>query len=292
VPAIPSVRVQCSRVTHLDPAEVAPSAWWVTRREVAGSWFDEGVQRDWVDQHRPVVVAVAAVAPLVVCAALAAVRDSVTAATSALVLVLVVVAVAASGDRIAGFVAAASCGAWFDVFLTEPFGRVTIKNRDDVEITVLLVLVGISVTEIALWGRRQQARASRRAGYLHGVFGTSKIIAGAAESPAPLINHVAEQIVELLDIDDCQFLPGVVPGPDDASLDHDGQVTRRGHRVNVARDGLPTDEPISLVVRQGAVIHGQFALTAATRVVRPSADQLGVAVLLADQVGSALTPAR
>jgi K+-sensing histidine kinase KdpD len=238
------------------------------------------------------LAALAAIAPLLVCAVLAAFRDSVTAATSAVVLVLVVVAMAASGDRVAGFVAAVSSGVWFDVFLTEPFGRVTIKNRDDVEITVLLVLVGLSVTEIALWGRRQQARASRRAGYLDGVFGTSRIIAGAAESPSVLINHVAEQIVELLAIDDCQFLPGAVPGPEDASIDHDGFVIRRGQRVNVARNGLPTDEHIGLVVRQGSVVHGQFALTAATRVVRPSVDQLRVAVLLADQVGAALTAAR
>ena len=57
------------------------------------------------------------------------------------------------------------------------------------------------------------------------------------------------------------------------------------------RDGLPTDGLIGLTVRQGEVIHGQYVLTAATRVVRPSIEQLRVAVLLADQVGSALTHA-
>jgi K+-sensing histidine kinase KdpD len=222
-------------------------------------------------------------------AVLGAFRDSVTAATSALVLVLVVVAVAASGARIAGFTAAVSAGVWFDVFLTEPFGKLTIKNSDDVEVTVLLVLVGITVTEIALWGRRQQARASRRAGYLDGVLGTSKIVAGAPLAPAALISHVAEQIVELLDIDDCTFVAAGSPDPGAPALDHDGHVTRGSQRVNVERDGLPTDDHITLAVARGGVVQGVFELTAATKIVRPTVEQLRVAVMLADQVGAALT---
>lgn len=249
------------------------------------------METEWMGRHRSVVITAAAIAPLLCAAVLAAFRESVTAATAALVLVLIVVAAAATGDRVAGIVAALSSAAGFDVFLTEPRGQFTIKNPNDIEVTVLLVLVGIAVTEIALWGRRQQARASRRAGYLDGVLGTSKIIAVPDASPDALIDHVASQIIQILDIDDCQFVPGNGPGPQDASLDHDGCVTRRGHRVNVESDGLPTDERIGLIVRQGGAIHGQFVLTAATRVVCPSVEQLRVAVLLADQVGAALTHA-
>jgi hypothetical protein len=222
---------------------------------------------------------------------LAAFRESVNNATSVLVLVLIVVAAAATGDRIAGIVAALSAGACFDVFLTQPYLRFTIKEPTDVEVTVLLVVVGVAVTEIALWGRRQQARASRRSGYLDGVLGTSKIISVRGTSHEALISHVADQIVQVLDLDECRFVLGRGPGPQDVSIDHDGFVNRRGRRVNVERDGLPTDDLISLVVQQGEVVHGQFLLTAATRVVRPSVVQLQVAVLLADQVGAALTPA-
>jgi K+-sensing histidine kinase KdpD len=234
-------------------------------------------------------MASAAVAPFLSCAGLAAFRESVTAATAALVLVLIVVGAAATGDRFAGIVAALSSGAGFDVFLTAPYGAFTISDPNDIEVTVLLVLAGFAVTEIALWGRRQQARASRRAGYLDGVLGTSKIIAVRETSPDALVDHVADQIVQLLDIDACRFVLGAGPGTQDASLDHDGYVVRRGKRVNVEHDGLPPDERIGLVVRQGGIVHGQFVLTAATRVVRPSVEQLRVAVLLADQVGAALT---
>jgi K+-sensing histidine kinase KdpD len=244
-----------------------------------------------MERHRSAVLAAAAISPLLCCAVLAAFRESITAATAALVLVLIVVAAAATGDRFAGIVAALSAGAWFDVFLTQPYLRFTIKDRSDIEVTVLLVLVGISVTEIALWGRRQQARASRRTGYLEGVLGTSSIIALRDASPEILIDHVASQIVQVLGIDECRFVQGPGPGPQDVSLDHDGQVTRRGYRVNVEHDGLPIDELIHLVVGQGNLVHGQFLLTASTRTVYPSDVQLRVSVLLADQVGAALTHA-
>jgi len=242
-----------------------------------------------MSRHRAWLIAAAALAPLLAGALLAAFQDNVTTATSALVLVLIVVAAAATGDRVAGLVAAVSSGVWFDVFLTEPRGQLTIKNPEDLEVTVLLVLVGVAVTEVALWGHRQQARASRRAGYLDGVFGTSRIIAEPQPSAEALIEHVAHQIIEVLDIDDCRFVAGAGPGPQEATLDHGGQVTRRGHPVNVDRDGLPVDESVRLVVGQGTVCHGQFVLTASSRVARPSAEQLEVAVLLADQVGAALT---
>jgi K+-sensing histidine kinase KdpD len=253
--------------------------------------LDAEVETKWMERHRSAVIAGAAISPLLCCAVLAAFRESVTTATAALVLVLIVVAAAATGDRFAGIVAALSAGAWFDVFLTQPYLRLTIKDPSDIEVTVLLVMVGVSVTEIALWGRRQQASASRRTGYLEGVLGTSSIIALPHASPEVMIDHVAHQIVQVLDIDECRFLPGPGPAMQDASIHHDGYVTRRGYRVNVEHDGLPTDDLIHLVVRQGDLVHGQFLLTAATRTVYPSVVQLRLAVLLADQAGAALTHA-
>lgn len=258
------------------------------QRATDREWLDEVVETQWMERHRPSVIAAAAAAPLLCCAVLVAFREEVTTATSALVLVLIVVAAAATGDRLAGIVAALSAGVCFDFFLTEPYLTLAINDPNDIEVAVLLVSVGVAVTEIALWGRRQQARASRRAGYLHGVLGTSKIIAGQEVEPRALIDHVAQQIVQVLDIDECRFVPSPGPGWQAASIDHDGHVTRRGHAVNIERDGLPTDERISIDVRQGGVTHGQFVLTAATRVARPSVEQLRVAVLLADQVGAAL----
>jgi K+-sensing histidine kinase KdpD len=41
---------------------------------------------------------------------------------------------------------------WFDFFLTQPYERFTITRRTDIETTVLLLVIGVAVTEIAVWG--------------------------------------------------------------------------------------------------------------------------------------------
>ena len=102
-------------------------------------------------RYRGVFLLAAAAVPLLLCAVLAAFRESLTTATAALLLVLFVVAVAASGDRVAGVFAALSSGVWFDFFLTQPYETFSITRRTDIETTVLLLVIGIAVTEIAVW---------------------------------------------------------------------------------------------------------------------------------------------
>ena len=230
----------------------------------------------------------AVVLPLASCAILSTLRDSVTAVTAVLILVLWVVAASASGDRVAGLLAAVSSGVWFDFFLTEPYQRFTIADQDDIEAVVLLVLIGVGVTEIALWGHRQQVRASRRSGYLEGVLGAARVVS-EGDTPAPtLIAIVARQVADVLGADTSRFVPGPVHDARIALLDHDGVVTRGGHAVDVDRLGLPTDEQVALVVRRGSRVAGHFLVTASTRVSYPSREQRTVAVLLADQVAATL----
>ena len=229
----------------------------------------------------------AVVLPLVTCAVLAGFRDSITAATAVLVLVLWVVAAAASGDRLAGMLAALSGGAWFDFFLTEPYQRFTISDPDDVEATVLLVLIGLAVTEIALWGYRQQGRAARRSGYLEGVLGASRMVAEGDAPVSTLIEVVARQIADVLGADTCSFVAGPVHDTRIALLDHDGVLTRGGSKVDVDRVGLPNDEYVALLVRRGPRVIGHFLVAATTAVTYPSLERRQVAVLLADQVAAA-----
>src|SRR5262249_3345479 len=114
-------------------------------------------------------VAAGLVAPLALAAVLIPVRSSFANTAAALALILVVVAVAAAGNRLAGFVAAVSAAAWFDFFLTRPYEQFAINRAADIETTVLLLVIGAAVTEIAVWGRRQHSAASRRARYLDGI---------------------------------------------------------------------------------------------------------------------------
>ncbi len=112
---------------------------------------------------------IALAGPLALAAILVPFRASFRNTDAALALLLVVVAVAANGNRLAGYLSALSVAAWFDFFFTPPYERFTITRRPDVETTVLLLLIGMAVTELAVWGRRQQAAAAQRAGYLDGI---------------------------------------------------------------------------------------------------------------------------
>lgn len=239
-----------------------------------------------VQAHRPLVVAVAAGLPLAACAILALFRDSIANTNAALGLVLLVVAAASTGIRWAGIVAALSSAVGFDYFLTEPYNTLSISDRGDIETAVLLLLIGVAVTEVALWGRREQALASAEQGYLNGVLGTASLVASGRSSTAELIDRVSRQIVDVLHIDSCRFDPAQRSGL--PALQSSGTLTRGGHEINVARKGLPIDSKMTLMIQSGGVTYGQFVLTASTRVVRPSKEQIQVAVTLADQVGAAL----
>jgi K+-sensing histidine kinase KdpD len=228
----------------------------------------------------------ALVLPFLACVALSTIRGERTEATSVLVLVLLVVGAAATGDRVAGLLAAVSAGAWFDFFLAPPYRTFTIHDADDVEATVLLVIISVAVSELALWGRRQQARASRGSGYLDGVLGAARIVAEGSAPGATVTDLVARQICDVLDADSAQFVKGALHDSRIAVLNHDGILTRDAHPVDVDRIGLPNDEYTAVPVRKGRYDVGYFLLTAASHVAYPTREQRRVAVLLADQVSA------
>jgi K+-sensing histidine kinase KdpD len=242
-------------------------------------------------QQRPNIIALAAAAPFVVCAGISAFRDQVPNSAAALALVVIIVAAAATGIRAAGLAAAASSALWFDVLLTQPFGRLAISDREDIETAVLLLAVGLATTELALWGRRQQAQASRTAGLLDGLVITAQASAAGQRSPHGLIADIARRITDALGLDQCQFQPGPAPYGVPV-LHHDGTVTRGGAHIDVLRDGLPFDTEIALDVRVRGEHLGCYLLVAATRIVRPSLEQRRIAALLADQAAEAVRAER
>jgi hypothetical protein len=233
-----------------------------------------------------VMITAALAGPLAASAVMATMRDVLANNNAALILVLIVVAVAAAGHRPSAIVAALSSAAWFDFFLTEPYHRFTIADRDDVETAALLLLVGVAVTEIALWGRRQQGRAGRRHGYLEGVVSAARM-AAEGDTPAPaVITFVSDQIIAVLGVDKCEYKPGRLGSH--PRLNRDGTVTRDGHVIDVDRGGLPTNDVIEIGVESRGRIFGRFELVCASRVVWPTLEQRLVAVTLAEQAGTAL----
>jgi K+-sensing histidine kinase KdpD len=232
------------------------------------------------------VVLAGLAAPLALTVILVPFRESFPNTDAALALLLVVVAVAANGYRLAGVLAALSAAAWFDFFLTRPYERFSITRRPDIETTVLLLAVGVAVTEIAVWGRRQHVAASKRAGYLDGISTAAKAVA-TGDSPAALIEQVSGQLTELLSLRSCRFQYGAAGIGKPARLQRDGQVMA-GRRVwDVEHKGLPQGADTELLVETGGLLQGRFLMTPAPGA-RPTLEQRLLAVALADQVGAAL----
>jgi K+-sensing histidine kinase KdpD len=224
--------------------------------------------------------------PLALSAILIPFRASFPNTDAALALLLVVVAVAANGYRMAGLLAAVSAAVWFDFFLTMPYERFAINHRNDIETTVLLLAIGIAVTEIAVWGRRQHAAASRRAGYLDGLDTAAREVATGG-STARLIEQVAGQLTGLLSLRSCRFQYGAAGIGRPARLRRDGRVVTAGGRVcDVEHEGLPSGDT-ELLVEAGGLLQGRFLMAAAPRT-RPTVEQRLLAVAFADQVGAAL----
>jgi hypothetical protein len=188
----------------------------------------------------------ALVLPDVVAAALTPLRDSVSSTNAALVMVVAVVAVAAAGRRGAGVVAALSSALWFDFFLTEPYHQLVIADRADVETAVLLLVVGVTVSELAAWGRRRQDEAWRRGMVLADI---SEAVDAMSLDPdtAPRVDVACAHLVRLLSLESARFEPGSVP-PDRGSCPPDrrgsGGAGRCLLRCRALRaPALPRDRP-------------------------------------------------
>jgi hypothetical protein len=237
--------------------------------------------RDWLADHRAWARWAAALLPVAVGAVLALLRDSLNQSTAAMVLVLTVVAAAATGDRICGVLAALTAAGSFDFFLTEPYYSFSIHQSDDLELAIVLVVVGLAVTEIALWGRRQQAAALRRDGYIQGL--TQLLDLPPDTSEAARAEAISAAITQTLGADRSEWV-AAHPSELDAVVDADGDVLVGGRPLAVARSGLPTEACTAVPVARNGVPLGHFRVVASTHVVRPTREQLRVAVLLADRM--------
>ena len=239
-------------------------------------------------EHVAVLAGLAA--PLVLTVILIPLRAGFPNTDAALALILVVVAVAAAGYRSAGILAAASAAVWFDFFLTVPYERFTMTRRTDIETTVLILAVGIAVTEIAVRGRRQHAAAARRAGYLDGINTAASAVA-VGSAPLALVDQVCEQLTGLLALSACRFQDGTAGLGGPPRLRRDGQVVAGGEIWDADRDGLPPGTGTELLAAASGLLQGRFLLTPGPRT-PITLEQRLVAVALADQAGAALAGTR
>jgi hypothetical protein len=228
-------------------------------------------------------IAAALLVPLAAAAVLLPFRASWSNANVALVLVVIVVAVSAIGNRVAGALAALAAAAWFDFFFTRPYERFAIANPADIKTAVLLLLVGLAVSQLAARARRLQVLAITDAGYLAQIHAAAEL-AKSARSPDAVVDHVTEQLTGLLDLTGCRFEYGSLLGHP-PRLEPDGSIMIGHHRWETETWGLPGQE-IELRTFGNGQYYGRFMLQPKPGS-KPSLQARLVAVTLADQAGRA-----
>ncbi|MFF1957561.1 DUF4118 domain-containing protein [Streptomyces sp. NPDC058220] len=234
-----------------------------------------------------VALGVAVAAPLAVALLLVPFRTDLASTNLALILVVVVVAVAALGNRVAGALAALSSAVWFDFFLARPFQQFAITDAKDIETAVLLLAVGLAVSQIAARARRLHVITVTDAGLLARVHDTARLVQ-AAGSPDAVVSQVRAQLADILRLRGCRFEYGSLLGHP-ARLEQDGTVVVNRKPWDLERLGWPEGE-IELRAAANGRYFGRFMLLPAPGSV-PSRQTRLVAVTLADDAAAALDTA-
>ena len=227
----------------------------------------------------------AVVGPLIAAALMVPLRSHVPNTDLALAMVVVVALVVLPGWRLAALLAGISAGVWFDFFLTRPYERLSIERSSDIQTTVLLVVAGVLIGEIA--ARRRQARhdSTTAHGEVVDLYVIAEMLANGSTADR-VVTLVAEQLKELLFLVDCHFDPavGAISLP---VLDRDGELHYGWLNWSAEKDGLP-NRPVILPVQSRGRWLGGFILRGPALGVPLTQDRRLAAVALADLAGAAL----
>jgi hypothetical protein len=237
----------------------------------------------YLTRDRVAIVATIA-APLAAAVILLPWRGNWSNTNVALLLVVVVVAVAAIGNRTAGALAALGAAAWFDFFFTVPYQRFAIRGSADVTTFILLLVVGVTVSQLAARVRRLKVMTITDVGYLVRIH-ESAVLAQSAVSSQAVVDHVRKQLIEVLELRDCRFEYGMLIGHP-PRLEQDGTIVTRYSHIDVELAGMPAEE-IELRTFGNGQYYGRFMLTPAPGS-KPTLQARLVAATLADLAGRAL----
>ena len=151
---------------------------------------------------------------------------------------------------------------WFDVFLTEPYGRLAITHRPDIETAACLLVVGIIVTELASRNRHHYAIATEEADYVGLIYEVSELVASGA--PATDVRERVRTRWSICSTSEPAATKWASALRPMMRLEHDGHVLLGGRVWGVERMGLPGPE-IELLVQNRGDILGRFILTSDAR---------------------------
>ena len=237
----------------------------------------DGIRRD-------VGIVLGGIGPITVAAVLVGARSHIQNANVALILVVIVVAAAATGGRVAGATAAVISALSFDFFHTQPHLRLTIDSADDVETTLLLLVVGLLVGHIAAGAVRARVTAAESSVDIRRIHRVAERAARGDEA-AHVLEAAQGELTELLTLRSCRFeaQPILTALP---RLERNGQLDTRVWRFREGGFELP-GEGVDLPVYGRGQQLGRFVLEP-TEGATVTLEQRVVAVAIADQVGAAL----
>ena len=208
--------------------------------------------------------------PIAVCAVLSALIDVFIAPAAALVLVLVIVIVCLRGSWLVDVLVIVVSAIGFDFFLTYPYRSMKIASRPDIEVTIALFVVGAAIAGISRWALTASDLAERRQGYV--------TYALDARSGDMSRDEVAQRLAGLVGAEAGAWVDGTPPSGEAVIQDATAMRTDVGLE-DPSRVGFPTDRFICFPAAGGYI-----RISAASRHVRPTAEQMRAACLLASQI--------
>jgi K+-sensing histidine kinase KdpD len=228
--------------------------------------------------------AIGSLGALFTAAALVGVRGDINNANVALVLVLFVLLGAVTGGRSAAVASAFVAAIAFDFFHTRPYNSLKISDGNDVLTTVLLLVVGLAVGEIAIRAQRMHSQRDDEQRQLRRMQRVAGLAAGG-EGVDDLLLAVTAELMETLELQNCWFerQPFLAAFP---RLERSGVVQSTEHRYANGAFELPREGVELPVVASGKTL-GRFVLIPTPGVGVPKERRLS-AIALADQVGAAL----
>ncbi len=230
--------------------------------------------------------AIGGILPIVVGSLLVLVRSSLNPADLVLIMVLVVVGVAASGDRIAAILASATAAASFDFFLTKPYGSLRVSSAQDIETTIILLVIGLAVGQIAIVGRVRRSEGLRAREELKRFELVAQRI---AEEPnaLPLVDLIEREIATTMALKTCHF---TLVRPGLPELRADGSIETSTHTFVGGEFALPGQGVALAVAGHGETVGWLELIPDSTTGVSLASRK--VAVALSQQLGAVLTQPR
>lgn len=218
-------------------------------------------------------------------------RDDIGVTNVALLVTLVVV-VAATADRAAGVATALVAAFSYNFFHTVPYRSLRIDNGVDVLTVVLLIVIGLVVSEISARARSAITVSDRHGDAEHALERSTELLARGA-SVAEMWETVRDDLIRLMHVADCRYEDASDPSQAISELplvSRSGTLQTR-RRVWVDSGFQLPDDGAAIPVIHAGVTYGQIVL-----IPKPGSgslrDERRLAVALADQLAIAVALAR